>query len=47
MAKNKVVSKTRRANGEGSIFQRKDGRWTGYVTLGYKKDGSPIRKFAY
>ena len=47
MAKNKVVNKTRRANGEGSIFQRKDGRWTGYVTLGYKKDGSPIRKFAY
>ena len=34
MAKNKVVNKTRRANGEGSIFQRKDGRWTGYVTLG-------------
>ena len=27
MAKNKVVNKTKRTNGEGSIFQRKDGRW--------------------
>ena len=39
MAKNKVVSKTRRANGEGSIFQRKDGRWVGNITIGYDEKG--------
>ena len=47
MARKKVVSKTRRANNEGSIFQRKDGRWTGAVTTGYDDNGKPIRKFIY
>ena len=28
---------SRRANGEGSIVQRKDGRWCGVVTLGYNE----------
>ena len=37
MAKKRKNS--RRANGEGSIVQRKDGRWCGVVTLGYKPDG--------
>ena len=36
MAKKRKNS--RRANGEGSIVQRKDGRWCGVVTLGYKPD---------
>ena len=35
MAKNKVVNKTKRTNGEGSIFQRKDGRWVGTITVDY------------
>lgn len=47
MAKKKVVSKTRRANNEGSIFLRKDGRWAGYISIGFTKSGKPIRKFAY
>lgn len=38
---------SRRANGEGSIVQRKDGRWCGVVTLGYKPDGTVSRKFVY
>ena len=42
MAKNKVVSKTRRANGEGSIFQRKDGRWVGNITIGYDEKDEDI-----
>src|SRR5574344_342196 len=33
MAKRKT---TRRGNNEGSIFQRKDGRWLGEITIGYK-----------
>lgn len=47
MAKTKVVSKTRRANNEGSIFQRKDGRWVGAATTGYDSEGKIIRKFIY
>ena len=37
----------RRGNNEGSIYQRKDGRWVGAVTVGYKADGSQIRKSKY
>ena len=35
---------TRRGNNEGSIFQTKDGKWLGQVTVGYKEDGKPKRK---
>jgi len=37
----------RRGNNEGSIYQRKDGRWCGSVTIGYKTIGTPIRKDVY
>ena len=39
MAKKKVQKRTRRANGEGSIFQRKDGLWCGYITIGFEDNG--------
>ena len=42
MSKNKVVNKTRRANGEGSICQRKDGRWIGVESVGYDENGKVI-----
>ena len=32
----------KRANGEGSIRKRKDGRWEGRYTAGYDKDGKVI-----
>lgn len=47
MAKKKIVSKTRRGNKEGSIFQRKDGRWVGAATVGYDENGKVKRKFIY
>lgn len=47
MAKKKAVSKTRRANNEGSIFQRSDGRWGGALTMGYDEYGKIIRKTVY
>ena len=47
MAKKKVISKTRRGNKEGSIFQRKDGRWVGAATVGYDENGKVKRKFIY
>jgi len=34
----------RRANGEGSIYKRKDGRWEGRYTVGYREDGKQIFK---
>lgn len=47
MAKKKAVSKTRRANNEGSVFQRSDGRWGGALTMGYDENGKIIRKTIY
>ena len=47
MAKKKVVSKTRRGNNEGSIYQRQDGLWVGMVSLGYDDNGKQIRKAIY
>jgi integrase len=37
----------RRGNSEGSIYQAKDGRWRGEVSLGYNPDGKPRRKIIY
>lgn len=34
----------KRANGEGSIRKRKDGRWDGRYTAGYDTNGKPITK---
>lgn len=39
--------KHRRGNGEGSIYQRKDGSWAAVLTVGTKPDGKPDRKFLY
>ena len=48
MAKNKVVNKTKRTNGEGSIFQRKsDGKWVGSITIGYDEKGRQKKKIIY
>lgn len=47
MAKKKVQKHTRRANGEGSIFQRKDGQWVGSISLGYDNNGKIKRKVVY
>lgn len=37
---------SRRANGEGSIYQRKDGRWTGAVYV-FNRDGGRQRRQVY
>jgi integrase len=37
----------RRGNKEGSIYQRKDGKWCGQVLTGYNELGKPIRKTYY
>ena len=39
---------TKRANGEGSIYKRSNGRWVGGVTLGVDREtGKLIRKYIY
>lgn len=34
----------KRANGEGTVRKRKDGRWEGFITVGHKNNGKPIIK---
>lgn len=36
--------RTRASNGRSSIYQSRDGRWHGWVTLGVKEDGSTDRR---
>ena len=33
-----------RKQGDGSIFQRKDGRWEGRIVIGYNEKGNPKTK---
>ena len=47
MSKNKTVRRRRRSNGEGSIFQRKDGSWVGSITTGFNDDGQQKKKIVY
>ena len=37
----------RRANGEGTIRKRKDGRWEGIIVVGHKDNGKPITKSVF
>ena len=36
-----------RAQGEGSVSKRADGRWQGRVVIGRKENGTPIYKFVF
>ena len=40
------MAKHKRGRCEGSIYQRQDGRWTGVVSVGYKR-GKRIRRHVY
>lgn len=37
----------KRAKGEGTLRHRADGRWESAITVGYKSDGKPERKYFY
>ena len=37
----------RRANGDGLMRKRSDGRWEGRIIVGHKDDGSPIFEFVF
>jgi len=41
------MSEKRRDKGEGSIFQRKDGKWTAQIQIGKKSNGKANIKFFY
>lgn len=38
---------SRRGKGEGSVFRRRDGRWCGFVTIGYGPTGNQAKKWVY
>jgi integrase len=38
------MTKSRKPNGDSTIYQAKDGRWHGYVTVGVKDNGRPDRR---
>lgn len=38
------MTRSRKPNGDSTIYQDKNGRWHGYVTVGVKDDGSPDRR---
>ena len=42
-----MPKQNRRGKGEGSIFKRADGRWAGYVTVGYGPDGRQLKRWVY
>lgn len=37
----------KRSNGEGTLRHRSDGRWESAITIGYKPNGKPDRKYFY
>ena len=37
----------KRANGEGNIRKRKDGRWEGRIVVGHKDNGDSIFRYIY
>jgi integrase len=41
------MTSKRRGNGEGSIFQRKDGRWVARITVGYDANGKRNQRTVY
>lgn len=55
MKKNKVVKntsddsqkRTRKSNGDGSIYQRSDGRWCASIQTGTNEKGKPVIKYLY
>ena len=42
-----MARKRKRANGEGTVCRRRDGRWIGAATLGLDRDGRPVRRTVY
>jgi hypothetical protein len=41
------VVKNKRGDGEGTVFQRRDGRWTGRIPIAFNQDGKRIYKTVY
>ncbi len=37
----------RRGNGEGSIYQRADGKWRATLTIGHDENGKRKRRYLY
>jgi integrase len=42
-----VARRRKRANGEGTVCRRRDGRWIAALTLGLDRGGRPVRRTVY
>jgi integrase len=47
MARKKAESPSRSRRGDGSVYQRKDGRWVGEASVGLRADGGRQRRYVY
>ena len=41
------MAKKKRGTGEGTVFQRSDGRWVGRISLGFDQGGKRVQKTVY
>lgn len=41
------MAKKKRGTGEGTVFQRSDGRWVGRISLGFDQEGKRVQKTVY
>ena len=41
------MARARRGRGEGGVYQRADGQWTGSMSAGYGPDGKRKRRVVY
>jgi Phage integrase family. len=47
MPRRKAEKPSRSRRGDGSVYQRKDGKWVGEATVGRRADGARDRRFVY
>ena len=47
MPRKKAESPSRSRRGDGSVYQRKDGKWVGEATVGLRADGGRDRRYVY
>jgi integrase len=41
------MARRKRASGEGTVYPRPDGRWSGQVTVGFTEEGRQVRRTVY
>lgn len=47
MPRRKTDERSRSRRGDGSVYQRKDGKWVGEAVVGRRADGARLRRYVY